>query len=86
MSLELSLASESKMPIGSLTIVLIAVAILGAVWGQARIRARRRWKLAIDTFARLQMSHESPTQFSRSAQITLAEPAFRSREPQTVTG
>jgi hypothetical protein len=74
------------MPVGSLTVFLIAFAVVGAVWGQARFRARRRWRSAIDSFARLQMNYESSSELPRSSQITLAEPAFRPHQRQTITG
>jgi hypothetical protein len=39
--------------------VSIAVAIVGAVWRRSRVRAKRRWKAALERFAELQMDHET---------------------------
>jgi hypothetical protein len=86
MNLDLFVIGELTMSIGSLVSFGIALVVVGAVWGQARFRARRRWKAAIDTFARLQMNHEPRPPLLRSGQVSSAEPGFRSRERQTVTG
>ncbi len=74
------------MSIGSLTIFLIAIAVVGALWGSSRLRARRRWKSAIDSFADLQMIHEPPARFLYESQASLSDSGFRSRERQTITG
>jgi hypothetical protein len=37
-----------------------ALAILGGVWWRSRLRARRRWQAALDTFAKLQVTRETP--------------------------
>jgi hypothetical protein len=85
-NLILFVIGELTMSIGSLTIFLIAVGVVGAFWGSSRVRARRRWKSAIDSFAELQMIHEPAARFLYESQASLAEPVFRSRERQTITG
>jgi hypothetical protein len=74
------------MSTGSLTILLIAFAVVCAVWGRSRIRARRRWRSALDSFARLQMSDESPARLLYESQASLTESGFRTAVRQTVTG
>ena len=85
-NLNLFVIGEFTMSIGALTIFLIAFGVVGAFWGSSRVRARRRWKSAIDSFAELQMIHEPPARFLYESQASLAEPVFRSRERQTITG
>lgn len=86
-SLNLFVIGDLTMSIGSLTFFLIAFAVVGAFWGRSRVRARRRWKSAIDSFAELQLIHEPPARFLYESQAGLAaEPVFRSRERQTITG
>ena len=69
-SVELFVIGVLMMPFGSLTIFVVAFAVVGALWGRARIRARRRWRSAIDSFARLQMTHESRTQVPQREAVT----------------
>jgi hypothetical protein len=46
-------------------IAVIAAALFAIVWRRSRVRARRRWRAALDSFAELQIEHEPPQRGAR---------------------
>ena len=43
----------------------LVLAVVGGFWRRSRIRARRRWRAALDAFARLQIDREKATKALR---------------------
>jgi len=56
------------MQIVQLVAAFAMLVILGSAWRHSRVRAQRRWKAAIETFARLQLNRDTPRRILRNFQ------------------
>jgi hypothetical protein len=54
------------MQIVQLVAAFAMLVILGSAWRRSRVRAQRRWKAALETFAQLQLNRDTPRRILRN--------------------